>query len=70
MSRIYVGKLPTNVRAQDIEDIFDKYGSITEVAIKGGRGTCYAFVTFRHDRAAQDAVEGRDNYDFYGNRLR
>ncbi|VDL86932.1 unnamed protein product [Nippostrongylus brasiliensis] len=69
-TRIYVGNLPSDVREKDIEDIFAKYGKIRFVDIKGGRGPLYAFVEFEDYRDAEDAVRGRDGYDFDGCRIR
>ncbi|KAL6725310.1 hypothetical protein ANCDUO_27696 [Ancylostoma duodenale] len=69
-TRIYVGNLPPDVREKDIEDIFAKYGKIRFVDIKGGRGPLYAFVEFEDSRDADDAVRGRDGYDFDGSRIR
>ncbi|CAD6196345.1 unnamed protein product [Caenorhabditis auriculariae] len=69
-TRIYVGNLPADVRERDVEDIFSKYGKIKFVDVKGGRGPCFAFVEFDDSRDADDAVRGRDGYDFDGHRLR
>ncbi|KAK6014519.1 hypothetical protein OSTOST_20096, partial [Ostertagia ostertagi] len=69
-TRIYVGNLPPDCREKDIEDIFAKYGKIRFVDIKGGRGPLFAFVEFEDSRDAEDAVRGRDGYDFDGSRIR
>ncbi|KAK6746217.1 hypothetical protein RB195_012374 [Necator americanus] len=69
-SRIYVGNLPPDAREKDIEDIFSKYGKIRFIDIKGGRGPLFAFIDFDDPRDADDAVRGRDGYDFDGCRLR
>ena len=34
-SRIYVGKLPSDIREREIEKVFGKYGKLKEVALKG-----------------------------------
>ncbi|VDM43182.1 unnamed protein product [Toxocara canis] len=69
-SRIYVGNLPTTVRAKDVEDIFAKFGKIIFVDLKDKRPPYFAFVEFDDPRDAEDAVRSRDGYDFYGYRLR
>uniref|UniRef100_A0A0N5AVR9 Splicing factor, arginine/serine-rich 1 n=1 Tax=Syphacia muris TaxID=451379 RepID=A0A0N5AVR9_9BILA len=69
-SRIYVGNLPTNIRPKDIEDIFAKYGKILFVDLKDRRPPYFAFVEFDDPRDAEDAVHGRDGYDYDGYRLR
>ncbi|KAL4539376.1 hypothetical protein Ndes2437B_g02243 [Nannochloris sp. 'desiccata'] len=68
---IYVSNLPDDVRERDIDNIFGKYGRIRAVNIKKlARPPPFAFVEFSDRRDASDAVRGRDNYDFYGYRLR
>lgn len=72
--RIYVGNLPSNVDERDLEDIFYKYGDISDVDLKipryGTGGTPFAFVEFSDPRDAEDAVRGRDGYEVDGQRIR
>ncbi|VDN18305.1 unnamed protein product [Gongylonema pulchrum] len=68
--RIYVGNLPINIRAKDVEDIFSKYGKVLYVDLKDRRPPYFAFVEFEDPRDADDAVRGRDGYDYDGYRLR
>ncbi|GAB2287308.1 Serine/arginine-rich splicing factor sr30 [Dionaea muscipula] len=68
---IYVGNLPGDTREREVEDLFYKYGPIAEIDLKiPSRPPGYAFVEFEDERDAEDAVRGRDGYDFDGNRLR
>ncbi|PIO55522.1 hypothetical protein TELCIR_23090, partial [Teladorsagia circumcincta] len=69
-TRVYVGNLPPDCREKDLEDIFAKYGKVRFIDIKGGRGPAFAFVEFDDARDAEDAVRGRDGYDFDGSRIR
>jgi len=39
-SRLYVGKLPRDVRERDVDKVFKKYGRVKEVAMKGN----YCFI--------------------------
>jgi hypothetical protein len=48
--RIYVGNLPPDVRAKDIEDLFYKFGKINFVDLKNKRGPPFAFVEFDDPR--------------------
>ncbi|KAF9607297.1 hypothetical protein IFM89_033725 [Coptis chinensis] len=68
---LYVGNLPGDIREREVEDIFYKYGPIVEIDLKiPPRPPGYAFVEFEDSRDAEDAIRGRDGYDFDGHRLR
>ena len=51
-TRVYVGRLPYDVRERDIEKFFKGFGRIREVLMKDG----FAFVEFEDHRDADDAV--------------
>lgn len=69
--RIYVGNLPVDVREKDVEDLFYKYGRIRDIELKNQRGLVpFAFVRFEDPRDAEDAVYGRNGYDYGHCRLR
>ncbi|CAN6347138.1 unnamed protein product [Urochloa humidicola] len=68
---IYVGNLPGDIREREVEDLFYKYGRIVEIDLKiPPRPPGFAFVEFEDSRDAEDAIYGRDGYNFDGNRLR
>ncbi|KAJ3683708.1 hypothetical protein LUZ60_013935 [Juncus effusus] len=68
---IYVGNLPGDIREREVEDLFYKYGPIVVIDLKiPPRPPGYAFVEFEDQRDAEDAVRGRDGYNFDGVRLR
>ncbi|KAM4702007.1 serine/arginine-rich splicing factor 9-like [Discoglossus pictus] len=71
--RIYVGNLPADVREKELEKLFHRYGRIRSVELKN-RGRCssspFAFIKFQDPRDAEDAVFGRNGYDFGSCRLR
>ncbi|CAF0911071.1 unnamed protein product [Brachionus calyciflorus] len=69
-TRIYIGNLPQDVRNKDIEDLFYKYGKIKFIDLKNRKGPPFAFVEFDDPLDAEDAVRGRDNYLYEGNKLR
>ncbi|PWZ02008.1 RNA-binding domain-containing protein, partial [Testicularia cyperi] len=64
-TRVYVGKLPQDVRRGDIEDLFRDYGRLHDVRIMGSFG----FVEFEHPRDAEDAVKDFDGKNFMGERI-
>ncbi|KAM0948524.1 putative RNA recognition motif domain, nucleotide-binding alpha-beta plait domain superfamily [Dioscorea sansibarensis] len=68
---IYVGNLPGDIREKEVEDLFHKYGPIVDIDLKvPPRPPGYAFIEFEEARDAQDAIRGRDGYNFDGHRLR
>ncbi|XP_068337320.1 serine/arginine-rich-splicing factor SR34-like isoform X1 [Pyrus communis] len=68
---LYVGNLPGDIREREVEDLFFKYGRIAHIDLKvPPRPPGYAFVEFEDSRDAEDALRGRDGYDFDGHRLR
>lgn len=68
--KVYVGNLPADIRARDLEDLFYKYGKIVDVDLHNRRGPPFAFIEFEDPRDAEDAVRGRDGYVFDGYRIR
>nr|KJB39506.1 hypothetical protein B456_007G017000 [Gossypium raimondii] len=68
---IYVGNLPSDIREWEVEDLFYKYGRILDIELKIPlRPPCFCFVEFEDPRDAEDAIRGRDGYNFDGCRLR
>ncbi|CAN1251096.1 Serine/arginine-rich splicing factor SR34A [Linum perenne] len=68
---IYCGNLPADIRESEVEDLFHKYGRILDIELKiPPRPPCYCFVEFENSRDAEDAIRGRDGYNFDGCRLR
>lgn len=62
MSRIYIGNLPSDVRKEEVEKLFDKYGPIRALDVKlsrDGRGPAYAFLEYQDPRDADDAQRAR-----------
>ncbi|XP_058082348.1 serine/arginine-rich splicing factor SR34B-like isoform X2 [Magnolia sinica] len=68
---LYVGNLPGDIREREVEDLFYKYGPIVDIDLKiPPRPPGYAFVEFEEAHDAEDAIRGRDGYNFDGHRLR
>ncbi|KAJ2880462.1 serine arginine-rich splicing factor, partial [Coemansia aciculifera] len=65
MSRLYVGRLPRDVRERDIERLFKGYGQIRDICLLSGFG----FVEFRERRDAEDVMQDFNGRDFMGERL-
>lgn len=70
-ARIYVGNLPIDIKESELDDLFYKYGRIREIDLKTpARPPAFAFVSFDDVRDAEDAIRGRDGYNFDSYRLR
>ncbi|CAH0513933.1 unnamed protein product [Peronospora belbahrii] len=60
-----------DIRTREVEDIFYKYGRIRDIDVKfPSRPPAFAFVDFEDVRDAEDAIRGRDGYEYDGARLR
>ena len=64
-SRVYVGKLPSDIREKEIEDVFRKYGEVDQISLKGN----YAFVQFVSSHGAKEAVYELNNRTLFGERV-
>merc|ERR1712142_108103 len=64
-SRIYVGKLPSDIREREIEKAFSKFGDIQDISLKGN----YCFIQFERSGAAKDAVHELNDRTLFGDRI-
>ncbi|KAM2964582.1 hypothetical protein FF2_022348 [Malus domestica] len=64
---IYVGNLPGDIRMREVEYLFLNYGPIVDSDLKIlPRPPGYASVEDEDPHGADDAIYGRDGYDFDG----
>jgi cold-inducible RNA-binding protein len=72
-SKMYVGNLPFNAEDNDIRDLFNNYGTVTEVYLPMDRTTNrprgFAFVTMGAPSEMQEAIKGLNQKDFMGRPL-
>jgi RNA recognition motif-containing protein len=70
---IYVGNLPFNTTAADLETLFGEYGSVDSAAIindrETGRSRGFGFVEMENDAGAR-AIEELDGKDYNGRNLK
>lgn len=70
---IYVGNLPFNATAQDLETIFGEYGTVESAAIindrETGRSRGFGFVEMPNDEGSK-AISELDGYDYNGRALK
>lgn len=64
-TRVFVGRLPYQVRERDIESFFKSYGRIREIVLKNG----YGFVEFDDHRDAEDVVYELNGKELLGERV-
>jgi arginine/serine-rich splicing factor 7 len=64
--KLYVGHLPFNVSKRELDDLFGRYGPLSNIEIKHGG---YAFIQYENPRDAEDAVRALHNYMLEGKRL-
>ncbi|MGC2241127.1 MAG: RNA-binding protein [Acidimicrobiia bacterium] len=70
---IYVGNLPFNTTAADLEGLFGRFGSVDSAAIindrETGRSRGFGFVEMPDDAGAK-AIEELDGSDYNGRNLK
>jgi len=64
-AKVYVGGIPDDVRSDEIEDVFRRYGRIRKVWV-ARRPPGFAFVEYEDSRDAEDAVRALDGNRVWG----
>lgn len=58
---VFIGNLPFSTQKSELQEMFEKFGSITEIHIpvdrQTGKSRGFAFVTFDTEEASQAALE-------------
>ena len=71
---IYVGNLSRTVTEDALRKTFEAFGAVSSVKIMTDKFTGeprgFAFLTMEDDEQAQQAINGLDNSDFEGQRIR
>jgi len=69
-TKLFVGNLSFDTTENDLQDMFEKFGPVTEVNLitdrMSGRSRGFAFVTMATDEGAQAAVSGLANQNLHG----
>jgi RNA recognition motif-containing protein len=69
-NKLFVGNLSFDTTENDLQDLFEKFGPVTEVNLvtdrMSGRSRGFAFVTMATDEGAQSAISGLANQNFQG----
>jgi cold-inducible RNA-binding protein len=71
--RLYVGNLAFNTTENDLQDNFERYGTVADVKIMmdqgSGRSRGFGFVTMGSSAEGQAAITGLDGQDMDGRNL-
>ena len=65
---LWVGNLPQGIAERDLADRFIRFGELESLAFQPGRS--YAFLNFKHDEDAFEAIESLQGFSLSGNPLR
>ena len=64
-TKLFVTKYPYYFKERDIGDLFEKFGSLKEIAMKAN----YAFVEFDDPADAEDCIKEMDGKNIEGKRI-
>ena len=71
--KLYVGNLAFETTENDLQDLFEEQGRVTDVALvtdrMSGRSRGFAFVTMEANEAAQNAIATLNGKEFQGRAL-
>lgn len=72
-NKLFIGNLSFKLTDDDIRELFEKFGKITEVAIPRNRDTDrprgFAFITFENEDSAKKAL-ALDGHEIDGRKIR
>jgi len=72
--KIYVGNLSYKTSEEDLQDLFNQYGTVNSATIiidrDSNRSKGFGFVELEEEEGAQKAIEELDGKDFLGRNLR
>ncbi len=71
--KLYVGNLSFDTIENDLQDLFEQYGKVTDVGLitdrATGRSRGFAFVTMGSSEEGQAAINALEGYEFQGRKL-
>lgn len=68
--KVYISGLPADVQNDDLQEIFSKFGEITDIYVKPKDTFAFAFVTFAEMENAQDAIQDMNGRNIKGKRVK
>ena len=74
MKKLYVGNLPFSTTQDELQGIFERFGSVASAAVimdrETGRSRGFGFIEMDEASAADEAIRELDGSDFGGRSLR
>ncbi len=71
---IYVGNLPYAIDDDQLQELFEEYGSVTSARVIidkfSGQSKGFGFVEMSDDQEAQQAIDALNDFDYMGRKLR
>jgi RNA recognition motif-containing protein len=71
--RLYVGNLPYNLGSDELQELFEQFGTVRTAQVlsdrETGRSRGFGFVEMDNDEDADSAIENLDGKDHQGRRL-
>ena len=71
--RLYVGNLKYTATSENLQELFEKFGSVSSAQVlsdrETGRSRGFGFVEMPDDNEAESAIEGLDGQEHDGRRL-
>jgi len=74
VKKLYVGNLPFSTTQDELQGMFERFGSVASAAVimdrETGRSRGFGFIEMEEASAADEAIRELDNSDFGGRSLR
>jgi RNA recognition motif-containing protein len=74
VKKLYVGNLPFTTTQEELQEIFERFGSVASAAVimdrETGRSRGFGFIEMEEASAADEAIKQLDGSDFGGRSLR
>jgi len=72
--KLYVGNLPWSIDQKKLEELFKKFGKISEAVVIGdkfsGRSKGFGFVTFEDNKEADKAIKEMNGKEIEGREIK
>lgn len=73
-NKLFVGNLSFDTTENDLQDLFEKFGPVTDVNLitdrMSGRSRGFAFVTMATDEGAKSAISGLASQQLHGREIK